>query len=934
MTNYTEFINTKRMLVPPSGFEVADFALNDMLFPFQRDIVRWALRRGKAAIFADCGLGKTPMQLEWAHQVCYHMGGQVLIVAPLAVSWQTAREGDKFGIAAHVSRSGQDVQPGINITNYERLHLYDPAQFIGIVLDESSILKAQFGIRRHEITDFAASIPYRLAASATPAPNDLVELINHAEFFGIMTEAEIKALFFTQDGNNSNQFRLKRHAVDEFWRWMASWSVAMRKPSDLGYDDMAFRLPPLHNHQVTVDVDAFDAGMLFAVEAVSLTEQRIARKSSLQARVDACAEMVNASDEPWLIWCDLNAESEALARAIPNAIEVTGSDEPDWKEKAAIWYIGDLCECQLKKSAGNTCVNGSKTIERISSNTGVLQQTSAMLGGENSMHWNQNEEQRQSGRRRNGEKEIRKPTLRRDSSRLESLQMNIEESSNHRAADVLFADESNLKTKAIALRAGDEDSTSIIATIPEWSGESYVHPAISGLGNSRTIQSFSNGRCNICGKPRQKKRVLISKPSIFGFGLNFQHCCKVAFVGLSHSYEKYYQAVRRSWRFGQKNPVDVYIITSTADGPVVQNIERKEKNAMEMYEQIVYHMSLESNWDRLGRQEMVYAEEVAHGTDWDLYLGDSVQTMRHIPDNTVGLSVFSPPFPGMYVYTNSVYDMGNVKDIDQMIDQYRFLMDAEHLMRVTMPGRNVVMHITQGVAQKGRDGYIGIKDFRGKIIAMMSGLGWLYYGEVIIDKNPQLKAVRTKDHGLMFGTLNKDAAGMHMALADILLQFRKPGENPEPISAGQHLGNDGWITNAEWINWARPVWYAADYMPGTVNIHSRSGESVGDPCPDGIRETDVLNVIQARETNDERHLAPLQLGVIERCIKLWSAPGDLIYSPFAGIGSEGYMALKLNRRFVGGELKRSYWQSAIRNLTTAEREKTSLTLFDFISETI
>lgn len=766
MNTYDQFIETKRMSVPPSGFEIAAFALNDKLFPFQRDIVRWALRRGKAAIFADCGLGKTPMQLEWAHQVCYHTGGNVLIVAPLAVSWQTAREGDKFGIAVHVSRSGQDVQPGINVTNYERLHVYDPAQFIGIVLDESSILKAQFGIRRHEITDFAKTIPYRLAASATPAPNDLVELINHAEFFGIMTEAEIKALFFTQDGNNSTQFRLKRHAVDEFWRWMASWAVAMRKPSDLGYDDMAFCLPPLHNHQITVDVDAFDAGMLFAVEAVSLTEQRIARKSSLQARVDVCAEMVNASDEPWLIWCDLNAESEALARAIPDAVEVTGSDDPDDKERAML--------------------------------------------------------------------------------------------------------------------------------------------------------AFSDG--NI--------RVLITKPQIAGFGMNWQHCCKVAFVGLSHSYEKYYQAVRRSWRFGQKNPVDVYIITSTADGPVVQNIERKEKNAMEMYEQIVYHMSLESNWERLGRQEMVYAEEVARGDDWELRLGDSVQTMRHISDNSVGLSVFSPPFPGMYVYTNSVYDMGNVRDIDQMIDHYRYLMDKDHLMRVTMPGRNVVMHITQGVAQKGRDGYIGIKDFRGKIIAMMGELGWLYYGEVIIDKNPQLKATRTKDHGLMFGTLNKDSAGMHMALADILLQFRKPGDNPEPISAGQHLGNDGWITNAEWVNWARPIWYAADYMPGTAKINYN-----GDPCPDGIRETDVLNVVQARETNDERHLAPLQLGVIERCIKLWSAPRDLVYSPFAGIGSEGYMAIKLNRRFVGGELKRSYWQSAIRNLKTAEREKSSLTLFDMISET-
>jgi hypothetical protein len=244
-----------------------------------------------------------------------------------------------------------------------------------------------------------------------------------------------------------------------------------------------------------------------------------------------------------------------------------------------------------------------------------------------------------------------------------------------------------------------------------------------------------------------------------------------------------------------------------------------------------------------------------------------------------------------------------------------------------MPGRNALIHITQGVAQKGRDGYIGIKDFRGKLIQMMQEEGWIYYGEITIDKNPQLKATRTKDHGLMFGTLNKDAAQMHMALPDILLQFRKPGENPEPISAGTHLGNDGWITNAEWVNWARPIWYAADYLPGTARIDYN-----GDGCDDGIRETDVLNVRQARETNDERHLAPLQLGVIERCVKLWSAPGDTVYSPFAGIGSEGYVSIKHDRRFVGCELKRSYWKSAIENLKRAQQEKHSMTLFDFAEQ--
>ena len=767
--DYEEFVDSKRMVVVPSGFEPDEESINPMLFPFQRDIVRWAIRLGKAAVFADCGLGKTPIQLAWANIVCEHTGGNVLILAPLAVSRQTVHEGEKFGISVNICRTGDDVKPGINIANYERLHHFDPSDFMGIVLDESSILKAQFGMLRHEITDFARSIPYRLAASATPAPNDLTELINHAEFFGIMTEAEIKALFFTQDGNSSNQFRLKRHAEQEFWRWMASWSVAMRRPSDLGYDDCGFVLPALHVHQVTVGLDAFQTGMLFAVEAVGLEEQRAARRASLPDRVAACAKLVNASSEPWLVWCDLNDESAALAKAIPDAVEIVGSDSAEFKE-------------------------------------------AAMMG-------------------------------------------------------------------------------------------------------------FSAG----------KHRVLVTKPSIAGFGMNWQHCANVAFVGLSHSYEQYYQAVRRSWRFGQQNEVNVYVITSTAEGSVVANIERKEQQAMDMFEQIVYHMAVNTDLQaHTARQEMEYREDLSVGADYEMYLGDSVKQMRHIPDNSVGLSVFSPPFPGMYVYTNSPYDMGNVKSINEMVEQFRFLMDAYHLMRIMMPGRNVFIHITQSVAQKQRDGYIGMKDFRGKIISMMEDIGWIYYGEVTIDKDPQLKAMRTKDHGLMFKSLVGDAARMHPAMADMLLQFRKPGDNPVPIQAGKvgrYGDSNGWVSSEEWILWARPVWYAADYMPGTWRP-----DNTGDGCDFGIRETDVLNVRQARETNDERHLAPLQLGVIERVVKVWSAPGEIVYSPFGGIGSEGYVALMNHRKFIGCELKESYWRSAVRNLESALFERNQQTLFDIAAD--
>jgi hypothetical protein len=414
-------------------------------------------------------------------------------------------------------------------------------------------------------------------------------------------------------------------------------------------------------------------------------------------------------------------------------------------------------------------------------------------------------------------------------------------------------------------------------------------------------------------------RVLVTKPKIAGFGMNWQHCHNMAFVGLSDSYEQQYQAIRRCWRFGQDQPVHVHVVTADTEGAVVANIQRKEKLAIEMFDNVVKHMSINTEINQqTERFEMYYETEVARGDDWELYLGDSVETIDNLEDESVGLTIFSPPFPGMYVYTNSIRDMGNVKDNQEMIQQFAFL--SRKILAKTMPARTCAIHLTQGTAQLGRDGYVGIKDFRGQVIRMMEDEGWRYYGEATIDKNPQVKAVRTKDHGLMFKTLAKDSAKMHMALADYLIQFVKPGTNPEPIKAGiseKYDSPNGWLTNEEWILWARPVWYGSDYAPKGCKVH------------DAIRETDTLSVRQARESDDERHLCPLQLGVIHRAIKLWSAPGDLVYSPFAGIGSEGYEAIKLGRRFVGGELKRSYWQSSIKTMKMAERESGMMTLFDF-----
>jgi len=753
MRTYEQFLEAKRIGFHPVGFDIDRDDINPFLFPFQRDIVRWATRRGRAAIFANTGLGKTLMQLEWARIIAEHAKENVLILAPLAVSQQTVAEGARIGLAVTICRDADDVRPGINITNYERLHLFDPKEFGAIVLDESSAIKGFNSKVRHQINEFAASIPYRLACTATPAPNDLIEITNHAEFLDVMSGKEIIALFFTQDGNTTHNWRLKGHAREDFWRWMATWALAVRSPADLGYDDGDFALPPLTIHQETVAAASLVPGTLIPMEALSLQERQAARRESVAERVARAAAMINASDESWVVWCDLNAESESLARAIPDAIEVKGSDSIEHKERA--------------------------------------------------------------------------------------------------------------------------------------------------------LAGFANGTY----------RVIVSKPSIAGFGLNWQHCHRMVFVGLSDSFEQFYQAVRRCWRFGQRSPVDVHVITAEREGAVVRNIERKERDAADMMAQVVRHVSVEQDVSGAMHDEMTYREDVATGDGWTLHLGDSVQVTADpacIADDSVGLIVTSPPFPGMYAYTNSSHDMGNVTHIDEMIAQFRYLLPG--LLRVLMPGRLAAIHLCQLTAMKGRDGYIGLKDYRGRVIQLFEEEGFEFAGEVTIEKNPQVQAVRNKERGLLFKSLAQDSSVMRMALADYLIYFRKPGANPTPIHAGispRYNPSGGWITEEEWIEWASPVWY-----------RHRQG------VPGGIRETDVLNVRQARETDDERHLAPLQLGVIERAVKLWSAPGDLVLDPFNGIGSTGYVALKLNRRYVGIELKESYWRSAQQNLAAAVHAGKVPTLFD------
>lgn len=334
MTDYDEFLKKKARVDASTGLAQVP-ALNPMLYAHQADMVRWALRRGRAALFADCGLGKGPMQMEWASKQPH----ECIIAAPLAVAHQFVREAQKFGVDLAYAKDQAGVTKRITVTNYERLENFHLDQFGAVALDESSILKNASGAYSTWMIEAFANTPFRLCSSATPAPNDVMELGTQAEFLGVMTRGEMLAMYFTHDGGDTSKWRVKGHAQAAFWEWMASWAVMIRKPSDLGYSDEGFTLPPLHMHEHCVSVSAPSSGFLFAMEAQTLQERQQARRDSIADRVRACADIVNATDRPFIVWCNLNEESAQLAKAIPDAVEVTGSDSDDYKEAAIVGFL-------------------------------------------------------------------------------------------------------------------------------------------------------------------------------------------------------------------------------------------------------------------------------------------------------------------------------------------------------------------------------------------------------------------------------------------------------------------------------------------------------------------------------------------------------------------------------------------------------------------
>lgn len=414
MIDYIDFINKKDFILKSSGFDVDISELNPAMFDFQKDIVRWALKKGRCAIFADCGMGKTLMQLEWGQKIHEYTQGKVLILAPLSVASQTQKEGEKFGYKVNICESKADVKDGLNITNYEKLDKFECGEFSGIILDESSILKSFTGKVRNQIIEYFSKTPFKLACTATPAPNDFMELGNHSEFLGIMTRSEMLSMYFVHDGGQTSKWRLKRHAESIFWQWMASWSVFIDNPANLGYKVEGYNLPKLNIYQIIVDGDEP------VTESLTLTQRRNARKESLELRCKAAADLVNSNDEQWLVWCDLNDESHRLWELCEDSWEIKGADKASYKTETMLDFSDDMIKC------------------------------------------------------------------------------------------------------------------------------------------------------------------LITKPSIAGFGMNWQQCHNMIFVGLSDSYEAYYQALRRCWRFGQTQEVNVYIIISAKEGCVKDNIERKQADAKKM----------------------------------------------------------------------------------------------------------------------------------------------------------------------------------------------------------------------------------------------------------------------------------------------------------------------------------------------------------------
>lgn len=725
--NYQEFLESKQKSHVFSGFDINESELNKYMFEFQKFIVKRALKAGKYAIFADCGLGKTLMQLEWANQVNKKTNKPVLILAPLAVSGQTIGEGLKFHI--DVCRYDGSNSP-IQISNYEQLENIDTSIFSGIVLDESSILKNFEGATKKLIIDLFKLTPYKLACTATPSPNDPMELGNHSEFLDVMSRNEMLAMYFVHDGGETAKWRLKGHATKLFYQFIGSWAIMLNKPNDIGFKMEGYNLPSLNLIERQIITPKRDNGSLFNDAIISATNFNAELRLTKQQRLDEVVKIVNSHpDENFIIWIKQNEEGEMLRKLLPEAIEVKGSDSNEWKEK------------------------------------------------------------------------------------------------------------------------------------------------------------------HLLGFAENKFRILISKTKIASFGMNYQNCRNQIFASLDFSFEGLYQAIRRSYRFGQTNEVNIFLITTDTMANVNQSINNKQKQFELMQDEMSKAINANLKGQLMNQADYDITEE---STEWyKIKRGDCVQLISEVDNESVGLSVFSPPFAELYTYSSHIEDMGNSSDYNEFLKQFSFLIKELH--RVMMQGRNVAVHCMDLPVQKGKHGFIGLRDFSGLLLRAFEDAGFVYASRITIWKDPVVEMQRTKALGLLHKQVKKDSTMSRVGIPDYVMIFRKDGERNNPVTNTD-------IPVDLWQKYASPVWMDIDY--GNTLQGFRSG----------------------REDQDEKHICPLQLDTIERLIHLYSNKGDTILTPFMGIGSEVYQAVKMGRKGIGFELKESYYNVAKNNCKTAVIEKNQLSL--------
>jgi hypothetical protein len=730
---YDELIESKKIKPVLSGFEVE--SLHPSLFDFQKYCVSLSIKAGRFGLFCDCGTGKTFMGTEWMQKIAQHTTRPLICLAPLAVIDQTISEGVKFGYQINYAESGS-LAP-LQITNYEQLDNINPDDYSGIWLDESSILKNETGAYRNKLINGFRDHQFKLCTTATPSPNDPMEIGNHAEFLGVMGYNEMLAMFFTHDGSDTAKWKLKGHAKDIFYEWMNTWSVMLSKPGDIGFSNEGYDLPGLDFIEKQIKTAQKD-GKMFNDTAVSATNINMEFRLTVVPRLECVKQIVESKpDDNFTIWIKQNTEGDALKKMIPHSVEVTGSDNPDYKKK--------------------------------------------MLLG------------------------------------------------------------------------------------------------------------FGNGDF----------KYLITKCKIASFGLNYQNCHNTIFATVGFGFEEVYQAIRRHYRFGQLHPVNAWIITTDTMANVIQTINKKIKAHHDMQKGMT-----KAHLKQMGKETAVKVKkeqlDYFSTQNVELHRGNCVKLINNIADNSIGFSMFSPPFPKLYVYSNHIEDMGNCKDLVQFQAEFSHMVNP--LFNKMQAGRNVVVHCQDIPIQKGKDGFIGLRDFSGLILETFLEAGFIYHTRITLWKNPVVEMTRTHALGLLMAQIKKDAGMSRVGLPDYLMVFRKPGDHEHPV---KHQDTDrrgpNFMTVETWQKIASPVWFDVNF-------------------------SDTLNLKGTKDEEDEAHICPMSLDTTGRATLLWSNPGDLCYTPYGGIGSEPCKWIEMGRRAISNELKESYFNVAIKNVKNYELGKRQLVM--------